>query len=788
MKINHIITQGAIAVAMAACASPAVWGQDKLFPNEFPLRDVELLDGPLRHARDLNMDLLTQYEIDRLLAPFLKEAGLEPKAPSFPCWDGLDGHVGGHYLTALAINYAATGDKRMKERMDYFLSELDRAQRANGNGYVGGVPDGKAMWEDIRKGKVDQVWKRWVPWYNLHKTYAGLRDAWLYGDSDDARRMFLELCDWGVELIKNLDDKQMESMLNCEFGGMNEVYADAYAMTGDRRYLDAARKFTHHRLFDSMARGVDNLDNMHANTQVPKAVGFQRVAEVSGDTAYYNAAGFFWHRVADTRSLSIGGNSRREHFPSAADCVSYTEEREGPETCNTNNMLKLTEGLFRMKPDARYADFFERATFNHILSSQHPAHGGYVYFTPARPAHYRVYSTPNNGMWCCVGTGMENHGKYGQFVYTHSGDTLSVNLFVPTRLNWREKGLKLTQETDFPVSGRSRLTVTASKKQPLTMMVRYPSWAEGMTVRVNGKPYAFDAAPGSYIPISRKWKKGDVVELDMPMNVSVEEMPNVPNYISILRGPIVLAQRMGTDRLDGLMADDSRMGHVAHGPQVSVYDTPIIIGSRQEVLEKIKGLRAVPGKEQTYTVPGLFAEAVELEPFARVHDCRYMLYWLNLTADEYAATAARLKAEEAERLALDARTVDAVNTGEQQPEADHFMDAAKSNTGYSKDRPWRDADDGGHITYRLKPAGLDSLSLMVTYWGNEKGKRTFDILIDDTVIATENLSGKWNEDRFVDVSYAIPASLLTGRESVALTFRPHAGNRAGAIFNIRLLK
>lgn len=441
---KNIILSAAIMSALTTSA------QTQLYPNEFKLSDVKLLESPFLHAQELNVKTLLSYDVDRLLAPYFKEAGLEPKGESFSNWDGLDGHVGGHYLSALAIHYAATGDKALKERMDYMLSQLAMCAVARGDGYVGGVPNGNPLWEEFKKGNPGKVWDYWVPWYNVHKMYAGLRDAWLYGGSEVGKKLFLGMCDWGIGVISNLDDNKMEQMLGNEFGGMDEVYADAYAITGEKKYLDAAKRFTHHQLFDGMLAGVDNLDNRHANTQVPKVVGYQRIAELANDKDYEKASEFFWETVVYNRSLSFGGNSRREHFASKSDAKSYVDDREGPESCNTNNMLKLTEGLFRMNPDAKYADFYERALFNHILSTIHPEHGGYVYFTSARPGHYRVYSQPNSAMWCCVGTGMENHGKYGQFIYTHSSDSLWVNLFIPSVLDWKEQGIKLTQNTVFP--------------------------------------------------------------------------------------------------------------------------------------------------------------------------------------------------------------------------------------------------------------------------------------------------------------------------------------------------
>lgn len=788
MSKNPLATAFIFALSLVSSTS---YAQDRLYDNEFPLSDVKLLDSPFRHAMELNVETLLKYDVDRLLAPYLKEAGLEPKAPSFSNWDGLDGHVGGHYLSALAIHYAATSDSRLKERMDYMISELGRAQKTNGDGYIGGVPGSKSFWPLIKAGEVGEIWNKWVPWYNVHKMYAGLRDVWLYAGDEKAKKMFVDFCDWGIDIISNLSDTQMEDMLNNEFGGMDEVYADAYAMTGDQKYMDAARRFSHHWLLDSMAAGVDNLDNKHANTQVPKVVGYQRIAELSGDKDYERAARFFFSTVADTRSLAFGGNSRREHFPSKDDCKSYTEEREGPENCNSYNMLKIAEGLHRMRPDAKMADFYERVMFNHILSTQHPGHGGYVYFTPARPAHYRVYSQPNQAMWCCVGTGMENHGKYGEFIYTHSADSLWVNLFVPSRLDWKEKGLTLTQTTEFPKDGKITLDIYTGKARNFTMMLRFPGWAESMTVMVNGKVVDHSVPSGNYIALDRKWKNGDKVEIEMPMTMRVEEMPNVPDYIAIMRGPILLGARCGSDNLVGLLADDTRWAHIAHGPLVSVFDTPLIIGERNEVVEKIRNIQTVDDDRMLYRIDSLFDPKfsdIMLEPFANIHDSRYNIYWLNMSPEAYAAHIDKEMEIENARLALDRRTVDAVNAGEQQPEADHFMFFEKSSRGNHSDQAWRDASDGGFFGYRLKTDREQNLALMVRYWGNEKGNRAFDIYVDDQILASENITGKWNRDEFVDVVYDIPATMIEGKDFINVKFMAKPANVAGGIFFVRLVK
>ncbi|MCF0203627.1 MAG: glycoside hydrolase family 127 protein, partial [Bacteroidaceae bacterium] len=537
----------------AACLLAASLGanaQDKLYPNEFPLSQVTLLDGVLLKARDLNIKTLLQYDCDRLMAPYRKEAGLKMKAECYPNWDGLDGHVGGHYLTAMAIN-AATGNKECRKRMEYIIDEIAECAKANnkkhpewGKGYMGGMPNSENIWKRFKDGDFSVYNGSWAPFYNLHKMYAGLRDAWLYCGNEKAKGLFLEFCDWAVFITANLSDEQMERMLGNEHGGMNEVIADAYAITGDTKYLDCAKRFSHKRLMVPMSQRQDCLDNMHANTQVPKAIGFGRIAELSGSQDYYTASEYFWETVTGRRSLAFGGNSRREHFPANNACMDFINDIDGPETCNTNNMLKLTEGLHRRNPEARYADYFELATFNHILSSQHPGHGGYVYFTPARPRHYRNYSAPNKAMWCCVGTGMENHGKYGQFIYTHKGNALFVNLYAASQLDWKERGIVLRQETGFPYAESSKIKIEKGKGE-FSLMVRYPGWVRPgeFKVSVNGQPVEVITGPSSYVSISRKWKKGDEVSIDFPMHSELKYLPNEPQYIAIMHGPILLGMK-----------------------------------------------------------------------------------------------------------------------------------------------------------------------------------------------------------------------------------------------------
>ncbi len=770
--------------------------QTRLYPNEFPLGDVSLLDGPFKQASDLNIEVLLQYDVDRLLAPYRKEAGLPKKAECYPNWDGLDGHVAGHYLSAMAMNFAATGNAECGKRMYYMLSELKVCQDAHtanhadwGTGYAGGFPNSEKLWSTFKNGDFSVYYSSWAPFYNLHKMFAGLRDAWLYCGNEEAKAMFLQFCGWGIHLTSALSDDQMERMLGVEHGGMNEMFADAFQMTSDPKYLAAAKRFSHRALLDPLSEGIDNLDNKHANTQIPKFTGFERIAELDPDVRFGRAARFFWETVTANRSLAFGGNSRREHFPANDACVDFVNVVDGPESCNSYNMLKLTEHLFRSRPSAHYADYYERTLFNHILSTQHPEHGGYVYFTPGRPRHYRVYSAPNEAMWCCVGTGMENHGQANRFIYTRSQDSLFVNLFIASELLWKEKGLKIRQETRFPYEERTKLTVMEGSSR-FTLAVRYPGWVAeaALKVTVNGKEWAFESIPSSYVGIRRKWKKGDTVQIELPMRNRVEPLPHVPEYIAFMHGPIVLGARTGTEDLKGLIADDGRWAQYAAGELLAVDQAPILI--EEDIRNIADRLAPVQDKPLHFklNVNMINPMDLELEPFYGIHDSRYMLYWLALTPAGYKTYLDSLARIEAEKLALEKRTIDYVAAGEQQPETDHAMRKEKSRTGNNLNEFWRDAADGGFFSYDLATRSETGLTLLVRYWGAEWGSRKFDILIDDAPLVAEDNTGRWNQSLFRDCVYSIPDSMVLGKTHVRVKFQASPGSTAGAVYAVRLLQ
>ncbi|WP_210466694.1 glycoside hydrolase family 127 protein [Rufibacter roseolus] len=762
--------------------------------QSFPLSSVRLLESPFRQAQQTDLAYMLSLNPDRLLAPFQKEAGIQPKAQNYGNWEntGLDGHIGGHYLSALALMYAATGNQEVLQRLNYMVDALEACQQKSGDGYLGGTPGGRQMWQDIKAGKIEagsfSLNKKWVPLYNIHKTYSGLRDAYLFAGNEKAKQMLIKLSDWAVDLTANLSDAQIQDMLRSEHGGMNEVFADVAEITGDAKYLTLAKRFSQTSVLNPLLQGKDALNGMHANTQIPKVIGYQRVAELTKDQTWSNAAAFFWKTVVDNRTVSIGGNSVSEHFHPANNFTSMLESKEGPETCNTYNMLKLTKQLYLSSASADYLNYYERAMYNHILSSQHPEKGGFVYFTSMRPRHYRVYSQPQEDFWCCVGSGLENHGKYGELVYAHSDKDLYVNLFLPSTLDWQEKGLTVTQNTKFPFEETSAISLKLKKAQKFTLYIRQPKWVQQgkFTVQVNGKEVETTAANG-YMGINRKWKSGDVVTVSLPMTTKAESLPDGSPWVSFVRGPIVLAAVTDSTDLTGLLADGSRMGHVANGPLYSLDEAPVLVSTSKDV---VSGLQPVAGKPFTFTASGLIQpqkyKGVQLVPFYQIHDARYMVYWPVTTPEGLEARNAALKEMEKAKLALEAQTVDQVAPGEQQPESDHGFAGEKTETGVHRDRHWRLAR--GWFSYNLKNKGQGPRKLRLTYFGADRD-RNFTISVNGTVLQTVRQDGSLG-DKFVEVDYEIPAAVLAKAKdnTLKLTFTALENSSTAGIYYVRLLK
>ena len=756
----------------------------------FKSQEIKLLPSDFSRAQATDLKYMMALAPDRLLAPYLSEAGLNPKAPNYLNWesDGLNGHIGGHYLSALSLMYAATGDEKVGQRLDYMLQELKKCQDKNGDGYLGGVPGSKVFWHKILNGEVEKISEKWVPLYNIHKTFAGLRDAWLYTQNKQAKTMLISFASWFVELSSRLTDQQMERLLGTEHGGINEVLADLTEITGDQKYLVSAQKFSQKTVLSSLIKHQDKLDNLHANTQIPKVIGFKRISDLDGDSTYLDAARFFWQSVIEHRTVAIGGNSVREHFNPANNFSSMITSEQGPETCNTYNMLKLTKMLYQTEGMVKYIDYYERALYNHILSTQHPETGGFVYFTPMRPGHYRVYSQPETSMWCCVGSGMENQAKYNELIYAHNANDLFVNLFIPSVLNWKEKGLTLTQQTLFPENELTTLKINLKKSATFVLNIRYPKWviAGTMKIKVNQKEIQFDEQPNAYAAINREWKNGDEIEVILPMKTSTEQLPDGANYFAVLHGPIVLAAKIDTANMKDLYANNSRFGHVANDKQYRLLDMPILVSQSQNISSFIK---PVAGKPLTFTASEMIYpksyKNIELIPFYKLHNARYVIYWEIENENQLEARNEKRAIEEEIQAKLQAQTLDLVFPGEQQPESDHFMQSIKSESGVNLGRHWRDAK--GWFSYQLNDQKKQAKQLQITYYGRDF-KRKFNISINGEILVSENfLSSKG--DRFYIQNYEIPASIIQKSTGVLkIKFEALEGSATAGIYEVRLTK
>jgi uncharacterized protein len=759
----------------------------------YPLAEVRLLPSCFTEAVAANRKYLVDLDPDRLLAPFLREAGLPMKEQPYPNWEssGLDGHTGGHYLSALSHMIASGDDPdgQLGKRLDYMLSEMERVQKANGNGYIGGVPGSHDFWKTFAAGNVGLVWKKWVPWYNVHKTFAGLRDAYVEAGRPEARKLLVNLGDWCINTTTNLSDAQMQQMLGDEHGGMVEVMADIYTITGDKKFLETAERFNHHAVIDPLMRGEDKLTGLHANTQIPKIIGLEEVATLTGDPKEDFGARFFWDTVTQNRSVAFGGNSVSEHFNDPKNFQGMLEHREGPETCNTYNMLHLTEKLFAAKPEARYADYYERALYNHILSAINIEDPGYVYFTPLRPEHYRVYSQPDQSFWCCVGTGIENPGRYGQFIYAQGKDGLYVNLFIPSELKTAD-GIILRQENKFPLEPRTHLSLKLAKPSTFALRIRHPWWVpEGQfAIRVNGKPVADASKPSTYAEVSREWRDGDMIDVELPMRITTDPLPQFPDgseWAAILYGPIVLAASDGTNDMVGERANDGRMSHVASGPLVPLNRVPFLLTTAKELPKHI-----VPSSKAgplhfriTDVVEPKMPDGMEIMPFFQLHDVRYQMYWELTTAEGLKKRMEQIAAEEQLRAAREAATLDVVKPGEQQSEVEHDFTGEGTDTGLYNGRRWR---HGRMIQYTLNAGGAKAAELSVTYSGDDSG-RTFDIFANDTLIGTQELkAGK--RGGFIEKRYAMPAAVFsTARDGRVIIKFVAKQWLAGGIYDVRLM-
>ena len=786
--------------------SYAAWPRtgEALRARPLALANVRLLGGPLKHAQDLDAAYLLRLEPDRMLAYYRERAGLRAKGEPYGGWDGggrnLTGHIAGHYLSAVSLMWTATSDARFKERADYVVAELQAVQEAHGDGYLSALEGGRRAFGELARGEIRSAAfdlnGEWSPWYTLHKTYAGLRDAYRFTENRTALEVERKFAEWAERTLARLDDAQIQRMLNTEFGGMNEVLVDLYADTGDERWLALSYKFEHTAFVRPLQRHQDDLAGTHGNTQVPKLIGSADRFAYTGTAADLIAAAFFWDRVARHHSFATGGHGTDEYF-GPPDRLSGRIDGRTAESCNVYNMLKLTRRLFAIRPDAHYADFHERALFNHILGSIDPEDGRTCYMVPVGRGVQREYQNMFRSFTCCMGTGMESHALHGDGIYYESGDTLWVTLYAPSTAEWPEAGVGLTTDTTFPEGDRATLTLRVAAPKSFTLALRRPYWAgDGFEARVNGeivtagavaadateetrrvrRQYGTADSASTFVELTRVWKSGDRVELTFPKTLRLEPLPDNPRRAAILWGPLVLAGDLGPE--------------AERGGTVKV---PVLVATERPVESWLKPTGGTPLRFRTEGA-GHDADAagaprdVDLVPFYRLHRRTYAAYWDLFTPEEWEAHKAAY-VDEAERLrALEAATVSYLQPGETVFEREFNYRAGDGAVPQRiMGRPGRRGTDW--FSYDLPVDPSRPLTLIATYYsGDRRGTPAeFEILVNGTRIANQIVE-LGDPHEFFDVAYAVPAELVRGMDKATVRFQAKERSQIATVFGLRVIR
>ena len=764
------------------------------YGSSFKTDEVQLTDGIFKTSQELGKNFVMSLDVDRLLAPVAYSAGaITDQSKYYGGWEaynyrgykgkGISGHSLGHWMSAAADMYAVTGEEAVKNKLDYAVDKLEEYQKLNGGGYIGGFE--KTGFENALSGTLNvsafDLNGYWVPWYSLHKIYQGLIDAYELAGNEKALTVVCGFADWAIDVTKDMTDEKFNLMLNCEYGGMNEVMAELYNITGEKKYLDLAVRFSQPAILNPLSEGKDELQGKHANTQIPKVIGAAAIYEENEEKIdYRTAAEFFYDTVVNHRSYCIGGNSNYEHFGTMAEEVLGTQTCE---TCNTYNMMKLTEHLYAWEHKAEYMDYYEKALFNHILASQDPDSGMKTYFMATKQGHFKVYSTKEDSFWCCVGSGMENPGRYTRNIYYKDKNDFYVNQFISSTVDWNEKGLKISQTTNYPYEETTVIKIEAGSADA-AVKIRIPSWIDNAaTIKINSEEAILSEEPG-YYTIERKWNTGDTITVTLPMGLHTYTARDDGNKVAFMYGPVVLAGALGTEDFP---ASDIVSDHTSLDKQTSIAVPDIVVDDKSpESFINPTDL----SKLQFEMTSG--ENKITLIPYFDLHHQRYSLYWMLYGADE------EIEKDEF-TIALDAATLDTVRPNEQQPEVDHAMHKNNSYSGYfdTAQKGWRDARGvDGYFSYEMAVDNTKEKNyIMALYWGSDGSftadgvsyTREFEILVDDTVIGTQTLNNN-SDGNLIYTYYEIPQKLINGKNKVRVKFKPTgAAKAAGGVFEVRTM-
>ncbi len=773
-----------VSVAPSQIRPPALDSELRLVKaRALPLENVRLTGGPLKHAQDLELEYLLALEPDRMLAFLRRSAKLDPKGQGYGGWDGdgrqLTGHIAGHYLSGVSLAWAATGDPRFKERADYIVNELKIIQNAQGDGYVGALMDkdrvdGKSLFEQLSKGIIRSggfdLNGMWSPWYVQHKIFAGLRDAYRYTGNRTALEVEIKFATWAESILEPLSDEQIQRMLATEFGGMSEVLADLYADTGDGRWLALAGKFHHVAIIDRLAEMKDVLPGIHGNTQIPKLYGALKVYLYTGNQSEGAAAKYFWNEVTQHHTFATGGNTRNEYF-GQADQLSNMVDGRTAESCNVYNMIKMARTLFSLQTDIRNADYQERALFNHILASQDPDDGRVCYMVPVGRGVQHEYQGKFESFTCCVGSAMESHALHADGLYYESGDKLWVNLYAPSKAEWKSAGVKLDVATDLPMGEAVTINVTPRESKKFTLALRRPFWAgNGFSVKINGSAMKTVAPAGSYVEIARTWKAGDKIELVIPKTLRREALADNPNRFAVMWGPLVLAGDLGP-----------AAGRGTTGPEA-----PVMVAPEQPVANWLKPVAGKPGTFRT-TGAGLKQE-IDFLPLYQLPRRRYAVYWVMYSPVEWSKRETAYRAQEEKQRKLEAATIGFAQPGQMQAERDSNQQGESSSTVRVEDRNGRAATKWFSYDVIVDPA--HPLTLIVTYSNENRGPTACDVLVEGNKLGEQRGPRRSPEQqiRFFDVEYRLPADWIAKKTKVTVRFEAANGLSTPSVFGVRIVR
>jgi DUF1680 family protein len=751
--------------------------------SSFPLGDVQITDELFRKAKDKVHAYLLKWNCDSLLYWHRKAAGLEPKAPGhYKGWENGGSNILGHYLTALSLMYATTKDQQLLDRVNYIVNELALCQQHAKTGAVFNGLEFEKAFDDMRKGTFNYrlvgpefpVVNGGNYFYGIHKNIAGLRDAYLLANNQKAKEVLVKYVDWINDFVNAIPQDKFQEVLNVEHGGMAEVIADVYGITGNKAYAELAKKFVQHRLANPVAQGVDMLYPQHANSRIPQFVGYGRMYELMGNEADSEgrSAAKFWDIVIQNHTLVNGGNSEYERFGPAGQ-ISRRIGMSSSETCNTYNMLKLSHQLYERTGNTKYLDYYERAFYNHILASLDDE-GMFCYYVSTKPGWFKTFSTPFNSNWCCVGSGMENPGKYEQDIYAHDDKNIYINLFISSTVNWKEQGLVLKQQTRFPQSDTVVVRILSADKET-GIKVRQPSWLSGPAqVSVNNKILPV-AVENGYLSIARKVKKGDIIRVVLPMGLRIEETPDNPAIGAILYGPVLLAGDLGRKGIEHLDQHANEMWDLKNNPELK--DIPVLVADKQHPAMSISSVKDVP---LTFNMKSIDNKNVLLRPFYAIKSQRYSVYW-DLFSDKQWQDYQNYKKNYLK---------DEVVAGDSLSEVSHHLQSKNAPVENIFFKTCRSIKEDGQFSYNLKAATGEPLFLVVKYWGggwDADPAGVLDIYVENTKIATNDLANKLHETTFYDLNYLIPVQLTKGRDKINVLFKPKSGKLTSGVFSCKLM-